>query len=201
MKQILVVEDDRDITTALQIRLEASGYAISTAADSHAGVQFARELQPDLMILDICMPEGDGFQIVETLQADPEWSEVPFIMLTATKRPEFRDRAEALGAAGYFEKPYQSAELLDCIEASLTETGSIPLIRSHRPMQKTQPSSPLAIARHYCFEIRGPLGAILATAEVLEEKIPGPLNSDQVGLLQAIIRNTKSPGQPAARDV
>lgn len=119
MKKILVVEDDADINRALGIRLRAAGYAVVTAMDSYSGFKLALEEKPDLMILDISMPAGDGFSIVERIRESGECDEPPFIMLTASKRTEYREQAAMLGAAAYFEKPFESSALLAAVQQAV----------------------------------------------------------------------------------
>lgn len=120
MKKILIVEDDADINRALTIRLESAGYRVLSAQDGLIGLTTAVKERPDIMILDISMPAGDGFSIVERLRASSEGGEIPFIMLTASKRPEFRQLAEELGAFAYFEKPYESAALLEKVSEAVS---------------------------------------------------------------------------------
>lgn len=123
MKKILIVEDDADINRALCIRLSAAGYEVHSAQDGYLGVQTAVKVRPDLLVLDISMPAGDGFSIVERLRSNTDLPHVPFIMLTASKRAEFRQTAQEMGASGYFEKPYESNELLDAIEEALASAS------------------------------------------------------------------------------
>ena len=111
-KKVLVVEDDPDISKALRIRLQAAGYEVLTAPDSYVGLAQAVQQKPDAMILDISMPAGDGFSIIERLRNQGDMPEIPFIFLTASERPEYREKALALGAHAYFQKPYDAAELL-----------------------------------------------------------------------------------------
>lgn len=114
-KTILVVEDDPDISTALRIRLRAAGYEVLQAHDGLQGLLSCVNRRPDCLLLDISLPAGDGFSVVERLRLHPHLSTTPFIMITASRRPELRTRALALGAAAFIEKPYDSRELLAAI--------------------------------------------------------------------------------------
>jgi DNA-binding response OmpR family regulator len=120
IKKILVVEDDVDINKALVYRLRANGYEVSTAGDGLIGLCSAVREQPDLMILDIALPAGDGFSIVERLRANTKVGEIPFIVLTASRMPELRETALKLGAFAYIEKPYDGAVLIDRVRAALS---------------------------------------------------------------------------------
>lgn len=118
MPKILIVEDDAHINKALRIRLQAAGYETCSASDSYLGFQVASREKPDLMILDLSMPAGDGFSIVERLGGSG-LNSIPFVILTASKQPKCRERAKQLGAADFIEKPYTSADLLERVEAAL----------------------------------------------------------------------------------
>src|ERR1017187_5743759 len=103
MKTILIIEDDRKIALALTLRIKSAGYAATTVYDALSGVNAVVKNPPDLVLLDICLPVGNGFTVAEeihTLVRTP----IPIIFITASKQPGFRQRANELGAAGYFEK-------------------------------------------------------------------------------------------------
>jgi DNA-binding response OmpR family regulator len=118
LKRILLIEDDRKIALALTLRLQAAGYQAATACDALTGVAAAVKNPPDLLLLDVCLPVSNGFAVAESLQTLLPRS-VPVIFLTASKQPGFRQKADALGAVGYFEKPYEAKELLAAIERAL----------------------------------------------------------------------------------
>ena len=103
-KQILIIEDDQKIALALAVRLKSSGYETVTAYDALTGVSAAAKNPPDLVLLDISMPAGNGFTVAERIQS-LALTPIPIIFLTASKQPGFRQRANVLKAAGYFEKP------------------------------------------------------------------------------------------------
>jgi DNA-binding response OmpR family regulator len=118
MKRILIIEDDRKIAMALAQRLRSSGYEASMAFDALSGVSTAVKLKPDLVLLDISMPAGDGFSVAERIQSlVPTYT--PIIFLTASKRSEFREKAIELGATAFFEKPYDAKALLSAISKTI----------------------------------------------------------------------------------
>jgi two-component system cell cycle response regulator len=124
VKKVLIVEDDRKIALALATRLKGAGYEASIAVDAITGVNLAVKLQPDLIILDISMPAGSGFDVAERVQSlVPKL--MPIIFLTASKQAGLRGRAMDLGAAGFFEKPYKGEELLAAVHAALGEPASL----------------------------------------------------------------------------
>jgi DNA-binding response OmpR family regulator len=120
MKKILIVEDDRNIATALGIRLKAAGYEVTVASDAITGVAAALKIQPDLALLDISVPAGSGFTVANKIQ-ELIVTAIPIIFLTSSKQPGLRQRAQNLGAAGFFEKPYDADELLTAIKRAFTE--------------------------------------------------------------------------------
>lgn len=118
-KKILVVEDDVDINRALRIRLESAGFDVCSAQDSLLGVCAAARELPDLILLDITMPAGGGFSVVERVREIEGVEDVPIIFLTASKRADYREMAREVGAAAYFEKPYDWLELRTAIDDAL----------------------------------------------------------------------------------
>jgi len=119
MKKILIVEDDEDISNAMAIRLRASGFKVLVAHDALTGMTLALSERPDLAVLDISMPGGNGFQLSDSMNDLPPLANIPVIFVTASKRPHLREQAEGCGAVGFFEKPYDSVELLGLIDRVL----------------------------------------------------------------------------------
>ena len=115
MKTILIVEDDRDISKVLDLRLSRHGYDVHIAHDAATAGIVARQCQPDVALLDISMPGGNGFDVAERLKT--MFGELPIIFLTANSRAEFRIRANQMGAQAFFEKPYSSNDLLAALDA------------------------------------------------------------------------------------
>ena len=130
MKRILIVEDDQKIALALQVRLKANRYAVSVASDAIQGANLGRTAKPDLILLDISMPGGDGFQLAETFHNMLETSGTPIIFITASKNPELLEKVMILGAVGLFEKPFDTEKLLYSIERELNRMDSLAERRS-----------------------------------------------------------------------
>jgi DNA-binding response OmpR family regulator len=130
MKRILIVEDDQKIALALQVRLKANRYAVSVASDAIVGASLGRTVKPDLILLDISMPGGDGFQLAETFHNMLETSGTPIIFITASKNPELLEKVMSLGAVGLFEKPFDTEKLLYSIERELNRMDSLAERRS-----------------------------------------------------------------------
>jgi DNA-binding response OmpR family regulator len=125
MKTILIVEDDQKIALALQVRLKANRYAVSVASDAIQGANLGRTVKPDLILLDISMPGGDGFQLAETFHKMPETKGTPIIFITASKNPQLLQKVTNLGAVGLFEKPFDTEKLLYSIERELKRMDSL----------------------------------------------------------------------------
>ena len=121
MKKILVVEDDKRIVMALAVRLKAKGYDVVAAYDAVMAMSVAMQERPDLVLLDISMPGGNGFMVAARLQNEATTAGVPMIFLTASKQPGLPERARDVGAVGFFTKPYEAAEFLAAIDGALEE--------------------------------------------------------------------------------
>ena len=120
-KKILIVDDERDIVKGLMIRLQGAGYDVTTAFDGAQGVFMAHKEKPDLIILDIRMPAGDGFSVAARLKHSMYTFTIPVIFMTGSPEKNAEDKAMALGARFYIKKPYDPEELLDAIKRALEE--------------------------------------------------------------------------------
>lgn len=118
-KRILVVDDDQDLVHALQVRLKAAGYEVLFALDAVNAVRLARVEHPDLVILDIGLPAGGGFAVLDRLQKLSGSGVLPVIVLTAREPEGNRDRALGMGAQAYFQKPVESVELLAAVRTAI----------------------------------------------------------------------------------
>ena len=116
MKTILIVEDDRRITLALGIRLEAHGYRVVSAPDAVHAMNEAMRESPDVVVLDINLPGGNGLMIAERLMENASTTDLPVIFITASRQPRLRERAAELSAVAFLEKPFSAGDLLDAID-------------------------------------------------------------------------------------
>lgn len=121
-KKILIVDDDEELRRGLGIRLKANGYNVVLAHDAISATSMARKEEPDLILLDIGLPGGDGFIVMERLEAISS-AAVPVIVLTGRDPSTTRDRALKAGARAFFQKPVDNAELLAAIRTALGESG------------------------------------------------------------------------------
>ena len=120
-KTILIVDDDPDVRLGLHIRLKANQYNIIFAADGMASIAQARKHLPDLIILDLGLPAGDGFSVLERLRANNSLSLIPVIVVSARDREANMDRVLKAGAKAFLQKPVDNTELLAVIRKALGE--------------------------------------------------------------------------------
>jgi two-component system KDP operon response regulator KdpE len=121
-KKILVVDDDPDMRLGLQLRLTANHYDVIFAADGVASIAEARKHMPDLMILDLGLPAGDGFSVLERLKVNESLSAIPVIVLSGRDRVGNWDRALKAGAKTFLQKPVANDKLLAVIRLVLAES-------------------------------------------------------------------------------
>lgn len=117
-KHILVVDDEVPLLRALLVRLRIAGYNVDLASCGTDGLTGAAKL-PDLILLDIRMPDIDGFEVNRRLKADPRTSEIPVIFLSANVQDSARQAAIAAGAHAFLTKPYDSKTLLAAVESAI----------------------------------------------------------------------------------
>jgi CheY-like chemotaxis protein len=119
MTKIMLVEDDKAIQKAMSMRLRVAGYEPVGVLDPRSAIAVALRERPALILLDISMPNIDGFQLAVHLKAEPSLHAIPLIFVTASRRPGFRERAQNVGAVGYLEKPFEPEALLEAIRIAL----------------------------------------------------------------------------------
>jgi len=117
VSRILVIEDNADLAYGLRNNLEIEGYVVEVADDGSKGLESARRLRPELVILDLMLPRTDGFRVLRDLRAEGLW--MPVLILTARGEEADKVRGLKLGADDYVTKPFALLELLARIEALL----------------------------------------------------------------------------------
>ena len=113
--RILVVDDDPVILRLIEVNLDLEGFEVVTADRGEDAIEKARGTTPDLILLDLMMPEISGWEIAERLQEDDRTKDIPLVFLSARTQDEDRRRGEELGVAGYVTKPFDPAELVSTI--------------------------------------------------------------------------------------
>ena len=122
--KILVIDDDQDLVRAMRLRLRSQGYEIATASDGYAAIAVAQKERPDLILLDLGLPAGGGFVVLERLQSSDALSAIPVIVVSARDPQVNEERALKAGAAAYFQKPADNDELLNVIRFTLPRAAA-----------------------------------------------------------------------------
>ncbi len=180
---ILAVDDDIDILELVEVSLTADGFNVITASDGRGALENARDYEPDLILLDLMMPEMDGFEVIEKLRSDAKTRTIPVIMLTAKAQTREKILGLQSGADDYITKPFQLDELTARIEAVLGRT---------RP---TKYINPLIGAMGDQFSEAGveQLAFHLKTAAIIQQKLLPQKSPDLPGFdIAGLLRSSMS---------
>lgn len=112
---ILLVEDDRHIALALQIRLRAAGYKVVLGANVAEAKAHVETTVPDFAVLDINLPDGNGIDLMQYFAAMASTASITAIIMTASRKPGLREQAFAMGASAFLDKPFSSTALLEAV--------------------------------------------------------------------------------------
>jgi DNA-binding response OmpR family regulator len=124
-ERILVIDDDADVVQFVRISLEREGYEVTTALEGAAGLRAALDSPPDLVLLDILMPDLDGLEVLNRLRVNPTITSVPVVLLTARADSRDRVRGLELGADDYITKPFDIEELVARVGAVLRRSKAM----------------------------------------------------------------------------
>ena len=119
MRKILLVEDDPKVARAMQVRLKHSGYTVILASDVPQAMMLARKQDPDVAVLDISLPGGNGIQLAQNLQDLFDDRLLPVVFVTASKEERLKEEASQLHATAFLEKPFAANKLLEAIDTAL----------------------------------------------------------------------------------
>ena len=111
-KSILVIEDTKSVRQILAAMLLEEGYEVITAIDGRDGLEMARRENPDLIILDVMLPEMNGYEVCCRLKFDEEYEQIPIILLTARRKAADRAKAAQACADAYLTKPFENETLM-----------------------------------------------------------------------------------------
>jgi DNA-binding response OmpR family regulator len=120
-KSITIVEDEPFIVEALSFLLKREGYAVQSVSDGATAVEFIKSEMPNLVILDIMLPNVSGMKILEDIRATPETASLPVLMLTAKGQKKDRRAAEDAGVSRFMTKPFDNDELVQSIKSMLSQ--------------------------------------------------------------------------------
>lgn len=121
-KKILIVEDEESLLKLESILLTTKGFHVQGVATGTAALKAVAEDPPDLVLLDIMLPEMDGFEVCRQIKSSPQTRHIPVILLTAKKSPEDMNRGKQAGADHYMTKPFKSSMVIASIERLLSST-------------------------------------------------------------------------------
>ncbi|MBN3032597.1 MAG: response regulator [Candidatus Saganbacteria bacterium] len=122
-KKILVVDDEPDVVSLLTLLLTAQNYQVAVARDGAEALAKVRDEKPGLVLLDVMLPEVDGYEVARVLKSDDRYRRIPIIILTAAGQERTGAPEPAVGVEGYLTKPFETAELLERIAAVLAGKG------------------------------------------------------------------------------
>ena len=118
-RSVLVVDDEQAYSAATGKILERNGYIVFKVASAAEALELLDSISPDLMLLDVMMPEKDGITLLRELAANPKWLGTPLVIVSAKVSPSDRSTAWMAGADAFLAKPFTSQELLDVIEYAM----------------------------------------------------------------------------------
>lgn len=118
-KKILIVEDEESLLKLESILLTSRGYEVCSVSNGRAALEALAKENPDLVLLDVMLPEVDGFEVCRQIKSNPQTRHIPVIMLTAKKGRDDMAHGESVGADWYITKPFKSAMVIETIQRFL----------------------------------------------------------------------------------
>jgi DNA-binding response OmpR family regulator len=122
-RAVLVVEDDPEINELVGAYVQIAGFDYQSALTGSQAVEKARHHNPSLIVLDIMLPDFDGFEVARRLKSEANTRGIPIVMLTALDREEYRQRGASAGALAYLTKPFDPDRLLEAIKTNASPNG------------------------------------------------------------------------------
>ena len=119
--RVLIIDDEPELVKAVEVRLKANGYDVEVAYDGKEGIDKAKEIRPDLILLDFVMPMMDGYEVARELMADIEIKQIPIVVLTASQQKDLKTRFREIGINAFIVKPFETSELLDMVNKYLSK--------------------------------------------------------------------------------
>lgn len=118
-KTILIVDDEPNIVISIEYLMKRAGYEVATAHDGQQALDYLADSSPALMILDVMMPNKNGFEVCEEVRADNRFADMPILMLTAKGREAEMNKGLSLGADAYITKPFSTHDLVERVKSLL----------------------------------------------------------------------------------
>jgi CheY-like chemotaxis protein len=134
-KKILLADDSITIQKVVELTFSEGDYQVFAVGNGSLALRKIQEVRPDIALLDVIMPEANGYEVCEKVKRDPETSRIPVLLLTGTFEPFDRKRAEAVGADGHLTKPFESQVLISKVEELIAT--AVPAVRES-PLPEVQ---------------------------------------------------------------
>ena len=210
---VVVVEDDLASADVLQRRLQANGMIVAVGRDGREGLALVKTIVPDLVLLDVMLPDTDGYDVCLRIKSDGSTAHIPVIFLSARGEVVDKVRGLSCGAADYVTKPWNAAELLARIDAVLAQARSARAPRLEKPSARPERARPLVAITLSDDRRRQRAQSLLGQAfDVIEEGgqaadlvlvdaggvVPPDLADDETAVLE-IVGDGVAPGPEAAR--
>jgi DNA-binding response OmpR family regulator len=119
MSKILIVEDEADMAEVITERLRGENFEVMVASEGYRGIELAHKKKPDLIILDLMIPVGDGLWVLKTLRQDPDTGRIPVVVLTGISDDDYKQKILDEGVDVYMEKPYDGDQLVAAVNKLL----------------------------------------------------------------------------------
>ena len=158
MAKILVIDDDAAINELIKVNLELAYYKVLTALDGNKGFALAKQELPDLIVLDVMMPEVDGYTVAKRIRENESTKDIPIIMLTALNMLQNKVQGFNIGVDDYLVKPFEMEELLVRIKALLKRSNNIP--KSFVEKEVLTQGDITLIPETYSIEINGKIAKV-----------------------------------------
>lgn len=126
MQRVLIIEDEPSITVALQFLLEREGYHVDCAADGESGLMRLLQSRPNVLVLDVMLPNRSGFEVLKHIRGAPRLRDLPVLVLTARGQAQDRRMAKDAGADAFLTKPFANAEVIAAMKRLASERGTTP---------------------------------------------------------------------------
>lgn len=118
-KNILIIDDEKDLADMVGLRLKANGFLVTEAFTAGEGLEKAGKARPDLILLDILLPDGNGYDICRKLKSNPKTKDIAIVIFTASSLKDLAKKAVEAGAVDYVIKPFEPKDLLEKINKAL----------------------------------------------------------------------------------